>query len=152
VRASDAPGVVTLREITADTVDAILGLRVRDDQAFVATNAKSIAQAHFHPEIAWYRAIYADDTPVGFVMLSDDPGIPEYYLWRLMIDERFQGRGYGRRAMGLLIAHVRTRPGAAALITSVVPGEGGPAPFYEKLGFAFTGETEDDELVMSLSL
>jgi diamine N-acetyltransferase len=48
--------------------------------------------------------------------------------------------------------YVRTRPGAEVLLTSVVPGEGGPGPFYEKLGFHYTGETEDDELVMSCSL
>jgi diamine N-acetyltransferase len=143
---------VTLREITVDTIDEILALKVRDDQPFVATNAKSIAQAHFHREIAWYRAIYAGETPVGFVMLSDDAATPEYYLWRLMVDEHFQGRGYATRAMELVIDHVRTRPGAEVLLTSVVPGEGGPAPFYEKLGFVYTGETEDDELVMSYTL
>jgi diamine N-acetyltransferase len=143
---------VTLREITVDTVDEVLALEVRADQPFVASNAKSIAQAHFHPEIAWYRAIYADETPVGFVMLSDDPTLPEYYLWRLMIDKRHQGRGHGRRAMELVIDHVRTRPGATELLTSVVAGEGGPAPFYEKVGFAFNGQVEDGELVMSCPL
>ena len=63
----------------------------------------------FEPK-AWFRAVVADDVPVGFVMLSVDEAAPEYYLWRFMIDERYQGRGYGRAAIGLLIDHVRTLP------------------------------------------
>ena len=69
-----------------------------------------------------------------------------------MIDERFQGKGVGRRALELVIDHVRTRPGATALLTSIVPGDGSPGPFYEKMGFAYTGEEEDGELVMRLNL
>jgi diamine N-acetyltransferase len=143
---------VTLREITAETVRTICGLRVREDQqGFVAPNAVSIAQAHFAPE-AWFRAIYADDVPVGFAMLSDKPEVPEYFLWRFMIDRRFQHLGFGRRAIDLLVAHVRMRPGATAFFTSAVPGEGSPQPFYEKLGFAPTGEIDDGEVVLRLEL
>jgi diamine N-acetyltransferase len=45
--------------------------------------------------------IVADGTPVGFVMASWDaePDPPEiigpWFLWKLLIDERYQGRGYG---------------------------------------------------------
>jgi len=144
--------VVTLREVTGDTVRDVVRLAVRDDQTrFVASNAVSIAQAHFAPE-AWFRAIYADDTPVGFVMLSDKPEIPEYYLWRFMIDGRYQGMNFGRRALELIIAHVRTRPAARTLVLSIVPGDGSPQGFYERLGFRLTGEVEDGEHVMQLRL
>lgn len=147
-----ADSAVTLREIGANTVRAICSLAVRDDQqGFVAPNAVSIAEASFHDE-AWFRAVYADDEPVGFVMLSDRPDKPEYYLWRFMIDARYQRLGFGRRAIALLIEHVRTRPRATELLTSVVEGEGGPLPFYEGLGFALTGEYEDDEAILRLPL
>jgi diamine N-acetyltransferase len=143
---------VTLREITADTVRAICKLAVREDQQkFVAPNAVSIAQAHF-ADTAWFRAIYAGDTPVGFAMLDDQPDKPEYFLWRFMIDARYQGMSFGRRALELLVAHVRTRPNATELLTSVQPGEGGPLPFYEKLGFELTGEIDDGEAVLRLKL
>ncbi|MHC5209879.1 MAG: GNAT family N-acetyltransferase [Planctomycetota bacterium] len=143
---------MTLREITAETFGAVCKLAVNDAQKkFVAPNAYSIAQAHFS-EHAWFRAVYADDTPVGFVMLSDKPEEPEYYLWRFMIDARYQRMGYGRRAIGLLVEHVRTRPGASELLTSVVPGEGGPQPFYEGLGFAPTGEFDEGEAMLRLPL
>ncbi|KAA3663772.1 MAG: GNAT family N-acetyltransferase [Chloroflexi bacterium] len=83
--------VVTLREITKETVRSIIDLKVAPAQDnFVAPNAVSIAQAHFDDK-AWFRAIYADETPVGFVMLFDDAEKPFYYLWRYMIDAKYQG-------------------------------------------------------------
>lgn len=129
-------------------------LSVAPEQArFVASNAVSIAQAHFQPNVAWFRAIYADDTAVGFLMLHDDPEKPEYHLWRFMIDHRYQKRGYGRDALELLLDHVRARPGAFALTLSYVPGGGSPGAFYERMGFAHTGEADEDgELLMRIDL
>lgn len=148
-----APGAtITLREVTKETVRVVCNLKVRPDQErFVAPNAISIAQAYFEPH-AWFRAIYADETPIGFVMLYDDAEKPEYLLWRYMIAGEHQGKGYGRRAMGLVIEHVRTRPGARELLTSYVPGEGSPGPFYHSLGFVDTGEVDDGENVARLTL
>lgn len=145
--------VITLREVTAQSVRAICRLLVAPhQQGFVAPNAISIAEAYFARERAWFRAVYADETPVGFVMLSDEPDKPEYYLWRFMIDARYQRHGFGRRAIALLIDHVKTRPGATKLLTSCVPGEGTPIPFYAKLGFVETGEEDDGERVLRLDL
>ncbi|GHP00106.1 N-acetyltransferase [Reticulibacter mediterranei] len=144
--------VVSLREITRETVESILELEVTPRQeAFVATNAQSLAEALFSPE-AWYRAIYADETPVGFAMLSVKPEVPCYYLWRFMIGAEYQGKGYGKRALELVIAHVRTLPGARELLLSYAPGKGNPRKFYQKLGFEETGEVDDDEIVMRLLL
>lgn len=148
-----ADAVVSLREITKATVRQIVQLKVAPDQErFVASNGMSIAEAHFSPEVAWFRAIYAGDLPVGFVMLEDDPVKQQVFLWRFMIDARYQGLGFGRRALDLVIAHVRTRPGATRLETSCVPGDGSPCPFYERLGFVYTGAEEDGERVMRLEL
>ncbi|MCA9923117.1 MAG: GNAT family N-acetyltransferase [Anaerolineales bacterium] len=144
--------VVTLREVTKETVRPILKLEVAPEQkGFVAPNAVSIAQAYFE-EKAWFRAIYADETPVGFVMLYDDAEKPEYFLWRYMIDAKYQGRGYGRSALNLLIDYVKTRPGAKELLVSYVPAEGGPEKFYAKLGFVNTGVEHDGEMEMKLTL
>jgi diamine N-acetyltransferase len=148
---SNADAKVTLREITQETLFAILSLEVSDDQKrFVAPNAVSIAEAYFS-EHAWFRAIYAGDTPVGFVMLYSDWDEPKYFLWRFMIDKQYQRQGYGSLAMQELIAHVRSRPNAKELLVSYAPGEGNPSPFYEKCGFVETGEWEDDEKVMKLT-
>ncbi len=143
---------VSLREVTAETVRDICRLEVSEQQKhFVAPNAVSIAQAYFQPK-AWFRAIYADETPVGFVMLYDDPQEPEYFLWRYMIDQRYQKLGFGRRAMDLLIEYVCTRPGAKELTLSCVPGEAGPEPFYARYGFSRTGESIEAEVVMRMAL
>ena len=143
---------VCLREITQETVNSILNLRVtKEQEQFVASNAVSIAEAHFS-EDAWFRAIYADETPVGFLVLSDQSDKGEYYLWRFMVDVQHQGKGYGRRALELLIDHVKTRPNAKELFLSHVPGTGSPEGFYRKLGFEHTGEQVGDELVMKLTL
>ena len=143
---------VTLRQVTQETVNSILNLRVtKEQEPFVASNAVSIAEAHFSAD-AWFRAIYADETPVGFLMLSDQPDKGEYFLWRFMVDVQHQGKGYGRRALELLIEHVKIRPNAKELFLSHVPGSGSPEGFYRKLGFEHTGEKADEELVMKLAL
>jgi len=143
---------VTLREITAETVRAICALEVHPTQRdYVASNAVSIAQAHFAPQ-AWFRAVYADEVPVGFVMLSVDPDAEEYYLWRLMIAGEHQGKGFGRQALDLTVEHVRTLPGARELVSSFVPGDAGPRGFYLGYGFEETGEVEHGEHVIRLAL
>lgn len=102
------------------------------------------------------------DQLVGFVMISD--GIPAatlaadddilgpYYLWRLLVDEAYQGRGYGAATIDAVVAYLRTRPGADALLTSCVPGDDGPQRFYERYGFVPTGEIKWDETVLRLDL
>lgn len=151
------PVTVSLREITADTVRSICDL-VAAPPGYVAPNAVSIAQAHFHPE-AWFRAVYAGDRPVGFVMLEDSSLLPsppaelEVALWRFMIDASQQRKGYGRAALRLVIDAVRQRhPGLRTFYTSCVPGPQSPRPFYESLGFVFTGDRVDREEVLALAL
>lgn len=162
-RPLDKHAVVSLREITRDTVRAVSLLDVaRTQDGLVAPNAFSIAQAHFHAE-AWFRAIYADETPVGFAMLEDwtqvsshEPHLylekPYVALWRFMIDARYQQWGFGAQAMQLLIAHAQSRPGAATMLLSFVPAEQNPEVFYRRFGFARTGEVDDGEIVMARKL
>ena len=143
-------GSVALREVTAETLRAVLALSVSPQQSlFVAPNAVSIAEAHFHPE-AWFRTIYVGEEPAGFLMLHDENLKPDpeqddfYYLWRMMVDERFQGHGVGRTALELLVAHVRDRPRARRLLTSCLPGEHSPEGFYLSCDFERTGVMLDD--------
>jgi diamine N-acetyltransferase len=143
---------VTLRPVTEDNLSAVMRLQTGPGQdQFVASNAVSMAQAAFSRH-AWPRAIYADETPVGFVMLYDDPVTPEYFLWRLMIDHRYQRMGFARQAILQLIDYVCGRPNAKELLVSYVPGEGSPLPFYLGLGFVERGDEIDGERVMRLDL
>lgn len=143
---------VTLRKITAKTVRTICNLTVSETQkGFVAPNAVSIAQAYFTKK-AWFRAIYADATPVGFVMLAENPKRGQYYLWRFMIDTKHQGKGYGQKALELIIKRVKKNPKAKALYLSTVRAKGSANPFYKKFGFKFTGKMDGIEHIMKLKL
>ena len=143
---------VTLRKVTAKTVRTICNLNVSEEQKnFVAPNAVSIAQAYFS-KAAWFRAIYADETPVGFVMLAENPKRGQYYLWRFMIDAKHQGKGYGQKALELIIKRAKKNPKAKALYLSVVRAKGSADDFYKGFGFEFTGKMDGIEHIMKLNL
>ena len=126
--------VVTLREITAETVRAICELKTHEAQSgFVAPNAVSIAQAHFNPA-AVFRAIYAGEEPVGFIMWRPEDDGASCFLWRFMIDGRRQGKGYGRDALEQVFAMLKAH-GVTTLSASVVRGEHSPLGFYLSIGF-----------------
>jgi diamine N-acetyltransferase len=144
---------VTLEEITDENREAVLALRIAPGQEqFVSSVRDSLAEAAEYPHAKpWYRAIFATGVPagpVGFVMVSwnAEPDPPEiigpWFLWKLLIDERYQGRGYGAAAVRQIAELVRAE-GAMELLTSFVSGDGGPAGFYQRLGFVPTGELDD---------
>jgi len=134
-----------LRPIDESNREAVAALDVSpDQQRFVSNAADSIREAAREPEgRAVYWAIYADETPVGFVMISDEVAGPGYfpqYLWKLFIDERYQGRGYGTATLDLIVDYFRRRPDVEVMRTSCGQGEGSPLGFYERYGFEQTGE------------
>ena len=149
-------GPVTLREITGENLHAVLELSVADHQrkSYPRSNAYSIAEAHYpaDDDPVWARAIYAGETPVGFMMTSEAPDKGEYFLWRLMIDHLFQRCGYGRCAVQLLIDRIRKTDNPNTLATSHLQEDASTGRFYEQLGFEYTGEClGEDESVMRLS-
>ena len=96
---------------------------------------------------------------VGFAMISDN--IPQpmdndlvgpYFLWKLLVDHRFQGRGYGAATLDAVVDYLRTRPGADVLYTSCADGAGSPRGFYLRYGFTDTGRVMWGENVLALDL
>ncbi|WP_394617614.1 GNAT family N-acetyltransferase [Lentzea sp. JNUCC 0626] len=150
---------IRLVEVTDANRDAVVALRVDPAQErFVASVEKSFLDAAENPSAhPWFRAVYDGDVPVGFVMLSwnlvPEPGLRgPYFLWRLLVGAGFQGRGYGRAILDEVVALLRA-DGAVELLTSYVPGDGSPEPFYRRYGFTPTGETDEDgEIVLRLPL
>jgi GNAT superfamily N-acetyltransferase len=154
---------VTLQEITGENRKAVLALRVAPGQErFVSSVRDSLAEAADNPHAKpWYRAVFAGGEPagpVGFVMISwnCEPQPPEiigpWFLWKLLIDERYQGRGYGTAVVRHIAEMVQAK-GATELLTSYVPEDGGPAGFYQRLGFVPTGEFDDHgEVIVRLGL
>ena len=150
--------VVSLQSIDEANRSAIEALRVSPAQeGFVAGVAESLVEATEDPGgRAIYWAVYADEIPVGFVMISDEvagPGYIPQYLWRLLIDERYQRRGYGTAVLDLVAEYFRSRSGVEVMWTSCGEGEGGPLRFYERYGFEQTGDRVfDNEILLRLSL
>jgi diamine N-acetyltransferase len=147
-----AMSVITLREITAATVRVICALETREEQKrFVAPNALSIAQAYFEPR-AIFRAVYADEVPVGFVMWKPTDETEVAYLWRFMIDHNHQKMGHAKQAITQLIDLLRDA-GYRRMQTSVVLGDGGPLDFYRSIGFVETDAMlSNGERVLTRSL
>jgi diamine N-acetyltransferase len=150
--------MVSLRSITESNREAIEALEVSpEQQEFVSDAAASMREAAGEPDgRALYWAIYADETPVGFVMISDDVGSPDYfpqYLWKLFIDQRYQGQGYGTATLDLVVEYFRRRPEVEVMRTSAGQGKGSPIGFYEHYGFNRTGDIVfDDEVLLQLKL
>ena len=158
---------VQLRDlVTEDDDEAVMGLRRGPGQErylgrMISHFEDAISDAKACPRM-WSVHDAETGQLVGFVMISD--GIPQevldanddlvgpYYLWRLLIDHRFQGRGYGAATIDAVAAYVRTRPNAEALLTSCRAGEGSPQPFYLHLGFVKTDRVVDGEDVLRLDL
>jgi diamine N-acetyltransferase len=95
----------------------------------------------------------------GFALISDnipqpmdDDLIGPYYLWKLLIDHRFQHRGYGAATLGAIAGYLAARPGADVLYTSCADGPGSPRAFYLRHGFADTGRVMWGENVLALDL
>jgi diamine N-acetyltransferase len=104
---------ITLQPVTAINWESLIELKVREDQkGFVGSNLYSIAEAQFGFEFEknghWDLqpfGIYDGDQPVGFLMYGYNFGHPAWqaYIFRLMVDEKYQCMGYGRSGMRKII-------------------------------------------------
>lgn len=139
---------VSLREITPKNFKECINLKVSDEQTtFVASNVVSIAQSKIYPTVN-PMAVYADDEMVGFVLFGLDEDDGRYYLVRLMIDEKYQGKGYGRAAVLAVIEKMRETEECRELYLSFVPENTSAEALYKSIGFERTGEISEGEIVM----
>jgi diamine N-acetyltransferase len=153
--------------VTEDDVEAVMGLRRGPGQdrylgSMISHFEDASADAKACPRM-WSVKDRGTGRLVGFAMISDDiPAetlaadddlVGPYFLWRLLIDHRFQGRGYGRATLDSIVDYVRSRPNGTILFVSAAPGEGSPQPFYVHYGFQKTGEVKwEGEELMRLDL
>lgn len=159
--------MVTLRKITADNLWDIVALKVGESQrTFVADNTRSLLEAYVaitNGGIALPFGIYAGEVPVGFLMISygcedwpDAPAIAHdnYSLWRLMIDENYQGQGYGKAALTAALEYIRTLPCGPATHCwlSYEPENTVAQKLYASFGFRETGDWDDNEIIAALPL
>ena len=142
---------MTLREITRENWLQCVRLKVAPEQEpFVAPNGVSLAQSKYEPE--WVPlALYDDDEMVGFVMYGVSPEEGKHWILRVMVDRRYQGKGYGRAAMRLLLDRLRTIPGCDEVAISYEPENDVARRLYASCGFRETGEIIEGETVARLS-
>lgn len=151
---------VTLQPVTAENWRALIKLKVREDQAnFVASNLYSIAESQFgfedegHWDFYPFGA-YAGEEAVGFVMYCLNPDHSRYqaFIMRLMVDERFQGKGYGRAIMQQVLDVFRANERVKNVGISYEPHNDGARKLYASLGFVEPGEIMDGETLAVLNL
>lgn len=160
--------MVRLEKVTGFNVWDLIDLKVSETQrGFCAANDVSIIEAYVaitSGAAAFPFGIYVEDTPVGFLMIgygvdgswTDAPRIAEqnYSIWRLMIDERYQGRGYGTCALRLALDFIRGEPLGPAQYCwlSYEPNNVVARDLYRSFGFAETGEMDEGEVIAVLPL
>jgi len=154
--APPAPVAFSVRPVDRSNAEAVMKLQVAPGQrSFVAPVDRSLAQVAYEP-CGRAMAMFDGEQAVGMMLLYDvrkDEEEPanQLYVWRLLVDARFQKRGYGRLAMAWVVDEAR-REGYAEVGLSHVDKPGHAGAFYEKLGFAYTGEVDEGERKMLLKL
>lgn len=142
--------MIYLRVIDVKNFDDVINLKVTTEQKkFVASNMYSIAQAKVQPECI-PLAIYDEETIVGFIMYCLDTEDKEYWIYRLMVDEKFQAKGYGKEAMKQVIEKIREDNTHHIIYISFEPENHVAKSLYESLGFVPDGRIIDDEIVYCL--
>ncbi|WP_099354971.1 GNAT family N-acetyltransferase [Fredinandcohnia onubensis] len=147
---------IKIKEITIENFYECISLKLGEGQdRKIAPNVLSIAESKVNPCYTPY-AIYLDEVVIGFVMTDYDPSLEprnKYWVPRLMIDVRYQGKGYGKSAMKKIIDQLRTNEDCECIRLSTEPDNIVALRFYESIGFVNTGEVLDGtEIILELNL
>ncbi|MBO4898958.1 MAG: GNAT family N-acetyltransferase [Lachnospiraceae bacterium] len=131
-------------------------LKVTEAQSeYIATNESSLEAASENADVARPFVIYADGKAVGFTMFAFDEEYEDpddrYWLWRFMIDEKFQGRGIGKEALKQIILYFKEN-GATNIRLSTKAGNVNAISLYKSFGFRDTGEVIDGENLFELDI
>ena len=147
--------MINLREITEDNFIDAFNLQLGEGQErFVSHPVRSLAQAYVYRNQCRPFGIYEDDEMVGYVMVIYDYDIPEYDIWHMMIDTKYQGKGYGKAALEQVLSYIRTKPfGDSGRVTLTCNRDNLAAlTLYHDMGFKETGEEDDDEIELSMTV
>jgi len=149
-----------IRPVTKGNWKELTRLKVREDQThFVASNLYSIAESQFgdDDEGHWDLhpfGIYDGNTPVGFLMYGYDLEHPKQqaFIFRLMVDDQFQGKGYGRFGMKRMLEIFRADERIKEVGISYEPENEVARKLYASLGFVETGQMLGEEVEAVLRL
>ncbi len=151
-RRADARAQVRLEAVTALNREAVAALVLLPRQrGLVASNAESLEEAA-EDAAAIPRAVIAGGRVVGFLMYSAPEGDDRAIIYRLMIDRREQGRGYGRAAVAAALDEIARRPHVRGVAICYARGNEAARRLYAGFGFVERGLDEDDEMIATLEL
>ena len=147
---------ITLKKITEQNRQECFSLKVSPAQReYIASNENSLNEARENYGVARPFAIYADEKMIGFTMFAwdennEDPE-DKYWLWRFMIDESLQGKGYGHLALKEIIKYFKDN-GANIITLSTKESNKKALSLYHQFGFKENGKMNDEEIVLKLYL
>ncbi|MEA5050265.1 MAG: GNAT family N-acetyltransferase [Oscillospiraceae bacterium] len=147
--------MITLRQIDTSNYLDCFRLRLGADQArFVSDPVRSLAQAYVYREQCVPFGIYAQDTMVGYVLVLYDPDERTYNIWHMMIDGACQNRGYGRQALGQVLAYIAAKPFGASdrVLLTCDPANRRAYHLYASLDFHETGRRDGEEVELARAL
>lgn len=108
-------------------------------EEYVASNAYSIAQSIY--EDGWViKAIEYDEKIIGFTMYGFSEEDNFYEICRFMIDRRYQGKGYCKQAISLIIDEMKEKFSCSEIYLFVVPENLRAKHVYEEVGFVSTAK------------
>ena len=139
---------VTLRDITGDNYFQVLELKISPEQEaakFVSPVVRSLADAWFYREegITYPKAIYADEDLVGFIMYELDTEEQQVFVWRFLIDQAFQGKGYGRQTIEAVLEMAKQQTQMTKVVADYVDGNEPMKKILLDLGFEETGFNQE---------
>lgn len=132
--------MIRLHPIDKDNWTECIKLKAKPEQeGFIASNLYSIAQFQFLEQFE-AMAIYDEQTMVGFALYGLDSDDGNYWIYRLMIDGNFQGKGYGKAALRYIVEEIRNKPDwTDVLMISFDPKNELARQLYVKAGFEEIG-------------
>ncbi|MGM7683809.1 GNAT family N-acetyltransferase [Cytobacillus sp. Hm23] len=120
----------------------------KEQEKYMEPNAISIAQSKFEPTLKPY-AIYFEEKLVGFLMYNSlKEELDGYWIYRIMIDKNFQGKGIGKEATKLMILEMVNLLGAKKIIVGYNPENSGAHHLYANLGFVDNGDRFGKEMAV----
>jgi len=106
----------------------------------------SLAEA-FADKVSICKAIYHDETLVGFIMFDYNQKEHKGYISRLMIEDKHQGNGFGTRALEMAIEQLIKNKDIECIQISYHPDNIKAKKSYAKVGFIETGDFVDGETI-----
>ncbi|MDR4886735.1 GNAT family N-acetyltransferase [Fredinandcohnia sp. QZ13] len=141
-----------LQKVTRDNWEECINLQVSNSQkGYIASNLYSIAEVQFLPNFEAF-AIYANDDMVGFTMFGLDEDDNNYWVYRIMIDEKYQGNGYGTKALSLVVENIKAKPDAKEIIIGYNQENIEAERTYLRVGFQPNGVAPWGEKLVRLKL